>query len=1097
MSDRLVHLHTHSEHSCLDGLATIEDIVNRVVKLDQGSVAITDHGECSGHLQLQHAADKAGIKPIYGMEGYFTENRHHKEGKKGENYDHMTIVAMNAKGLENLWSLSSLAYIEGSYYGNPRFDWEILEKYNEGLIVTGGCMGGCIGKHLKDDGDYTKAVERIGRYQAIFGDRFHLELHTYLDPESNEWNMRVAEAALDYSVPLITVADSHYAEPEQWYAHELMTAIQMGKNINDPSRFSYGSNQLCLFSEEETRSRLSYLPESIVDGAIKRTSEIADMCDARIPGSRKMPVFYNTAKMDERKMRETAEEGFARKIVGHIADDMIQVYRDRLEYEIDIVTTRGFPGYFLTVQDLINWSKSEGFLVGPSRGSAGGSLLSYVMDITEVDPIPSGLIFERFLNPERVSMPDIDIDMPKLERGMVRDYLEKKYGRHNIASIGTSNTLGPKQAIRDTCRGLGINKEDTQMMIDIIEDDWNLKNRGATWQDVMKQYSKDYAPWVTKYPKLFENLPEFVNHIRHTSAHAAGIVISKESLIGAMPLRYSPSQDDIRTQFDMNGVDELGFVKIDLLGLRTLSTLMAALDLIKENNGGTLPFRHFYEWNYEWDKYYDDAGVWDSICTGHNIGLFQIETGSLRSLVKRFQPRSIEDLCTMIAIYRPGITRSVDSETGLNLLEMYMQKREGKRSVTYKHPKLRDILGVSYGSFVYQEQIMETCVALAGYTIVETDRVRKAVAKSNYEDMKDEAEIFVQKCIDNGIDQKTAESIFDDMRAFGMYGFNKSHGYGYSMLSYWTAWVKHHYPQEFMTALFRTNPNDSVIYQREARRMGIEVLGPDINESGDNFTLTKGGNIRYGLSKVKYVANAASEIIKFGPFKSMEDFLDRVPTRRVNKRAIVSMIKCGVFDSLCGDPKTALYEYYKTRKEYKKYVDTNCPDDCGYCAGRDNYFDCLATNVETIEARGANEQDLLGTMVSIDPLADYLEVIEEEHTFPGEKKMFHGEKAMLGGIVTMIKPLVTKKGKNPGSEMCQLWVELPVSSAEDDGMLDDDEEEASSRDETVQIVAFPDAYQRVKENLEVGTPVLVEVQKLRDGLGLRSLFRLDKLKTAV
>jgi DNA polymerase-3 subunit alpha len=335
------------------------------------------------------------------------------------------------------------------------------------------------------------------------------------------------------------------------------------------------------------------------------------------------------------------------------------------------------------------------------------------------------------------------------------------------------------------------------------------------------------------------------------------------------------------------------------------------------------------------------------------------------------------------------------------------------------------------------------------------------------------------------------------MRAFGMYGFNKSHGYGYSMLSYWTAWVKYHYPQEFMTALFRTNPNDSVIYQREARRMGIEVLGPDINESGDNFTLTKGGNIRYGLSKVKYVANAASEIIKFGPFKSMEDFLDRVPTRRVNKRAIVSMIKCGVFDSLCGDPKTALYEYYKTRKEFKKNIDGKCTEDCAYCAGRSTFFDCYSENTENIESRGANEQEILGTMVSIDPLADYIDVIEGEHNFPGEKKMFKGEKAMLGGIVTMIKPLVTKKGKNPGSEMCQLWVELPVSSSEDDGMLDENGEEASSRDETVQIVAFPDAYSRIKDNLEVGTPVLVEVQKLRDGLGLRSLFRLDKLKTAV
>lgn len=1097
MSDNLVHLHVHTEHSFLDGLSTVDQLVNRVVDLGQSAVAITDHGECSGHLRLQKAADKAGIKPLFGMEGYFTENRFEKSGKKGENYDHMTIVAMNDKGLENLWALSSLAYIEGSYYGNARFDWDLLQKYNEGLIVTGGCMGGCIGKHLKDDGNYEKAVERIGRYQAIFGDRFHLELHTYLDPESNEWNLRVAEAALDFSVPLISVSDAHYADPSQWYAHELMTAVQMGKTMNDPSRFSYGPNQLCIFSEEDTRSRLSYLPESIVNQAIDRTSEIAQLCDARVPGSRKMPVFYNTAKMDERKLRETVEEGFNRKIVGQVTDDMIQKYRDRIEYEMDVVITRGFPGYFLTVQDIINWSKNENLLVGPSRGSVGGSLLAYVMDITEVDPIPSGLIFERFLNPERVSMPDIDIDMPKDERILVRQYLERKYGRYNIASIGTLNTLGPKQSIKDACRGLGISKEDTQKMCDIIDDDWNIKNRGAEWSDVMRQYGSEYSVWITRYPKLFENLPEFVNHIRHASAHAAGIVVSKDSLIGSMPLRYNPSNDDIRTQFDMGDVDELGFVKIDLLGLRTLSTLMVALDLIKENNGGTLPFRHFYDWNYEWDKYYEDPAVWDAISTGHNIGLFQIETGSLRTLVKRFQPRSIEDLCTMIAIYRPGITRAVDAETGLNLLEMYMQKREGKRPVKFKHPKLSAILGVSYGSFVYQEQIMETCVELAGYTIVETDRVRKAVAKSNYEDMKEEAEIFVQKCMEQGIDQKTAESIFDDMRAFGMYGFNKSHGYGYSMLSYWTAWMKHYYPREYMTALFRTNPADSVVYTREARRMGIEVLGPDINESGGNFTLTKSGSIRYGLSSVKFVANAAPEIQKLGPFKSMDDFIARVPTRRINKRVIISMIRAGVFDSICGDAKTALYEYCKDRKEFKKKMNETCKEDCPYCAGRDNYFDCYAVNEEKIFDRGANEQELLGTMVSIDPLADYLDVIEEEHNFPGEKNMFQGEKAMLGGMVTMIKPLVTKKGKNPGSEMCQLWVELPISNMEDDMLMEDEGEEGSTKDESVQIVAFPDTYKRVKANLEVGTPVLVEVERLRDGLSLRNIFRLDKLKEAV
>ena len=1090
MADALVHLHTHSEHSALDGLSTVDQVIARVVELDQEAVAITDHGECGGHLRLQHAADKAGIKPIFGMEGYFTDDRFDKSGKKGELYDHMTVIALNDTGLRNLWALSSMAYLEGTYYGNPRFDWELIERYQEGLIVTGGCMGGCIGKHLQTDGRYEKAVERIGRFQAIFGDRFHLELHTYMDPESAEWNRRVAEAAVDFSVPLLAVSDSHYARPEQWFAHELMTAVQMGKTVHDPTRFHYGPNQLCIFSEQETRQRLEYLPEVLVDQAINRTNEIAQMCDARIPGARKMPVFFSTPEMDERKLREYVEAGFQEKIVGSVPEDMLQQYRDRLDYELDVIITRGFPGYFLTVQDIISWSKREGFLVGPSRGSVGGSLLAYCLDITTVDPIPANLLFERFLNPERVSMPDIDIDMPKNERHLVREHLEDKYGKYNIASIGTINTLGPKQAIKDICRGLAIDRDDTQKMCDIIDDDWNIKNRGATWDQVVKQYNREYTPWMNKYPDLFENLPEFVNHLRHTSAHAAGIVLSKESLIGSMPLRFA--KNDVRTQFDMNEVDELGFVKIDLLGLRTLSTLMETLRLIQENNGGVLPFDHFYEWNKHWAKYYDDPAVWDSICTGHNIGCFQIETSSLRALVKRFQPRSIEDLCTMIAIYRPGITRAFDPETGLNLLEMYMQKREGRRKVTYKHPELEKILGVSYGSFVYQEQIMETCHILAGYTIPETDRVRKAVSKSNYEDMLEEAAVFISKCVERGIEEKTAQSIFDDMRAFGMYGFNKSHGYGYSMLSYWTAWMKHYYPREYMTALFRTNPAENVVYTREARRMGIKVLGPDINESGDNFTLTKSGSIRYGLSSVKYVASASVEIRNLGPYTSMQDFLDRVPARKVNKRAVLAMIKCGVFDSICGDTNTALEQFCTLRKEIKNPND-NCKPDCVICGGIDTVYHCYAYGAERIDDRGYHEQDLLGTMVSVDPLADYIAVIEDEHNYPGEKLMFQGERAMLGGIVVKIKKMVTKKGKNPGAEMCQVWVELPLHQEQDDYFADEDVE-ISSKDESVQIVVFPEAYKRIKKDLETGKPVIAEVEKLKEGLSMRGLFRLDLLK---
>jgi len=1098
MTDKLVHLHVHTEHSFLDGLSTVEQLVSRVVDLGQSAVAITDHGEVSGHLRLQREADKAGIKPLFGMEGYFTEDRWVREGKKGENYDHMTMIALNQKGLENLWALSSLAYIEGSYYGNPRFDWELLSKYSEGLAVTGGCMGGCVGKFLHGESrSIERAIDRVSRLQAIFGDNFYLELHTYLSPESNRWNERIVEISRDLSVPLLAVSDAHYARPDDWYAHELMTAIQMGKNMEDPDRFSYGPNQLCIFSEAETRERLSYLPDSVVDEAIRNTGDIAERADARMPEGRSMPVFFASPEMDERQLRKKVAEGFDRKVRNVVGPDKVDEYQSRIDYELDIVCKQGFPGYFLTVQDIIVWSKNEGYLIGPSRGSVGGSLLAYCLDITEVDPIKAGLLFERFLDPERASLPDIDIDFPRNERHLVREHLEEQYGKFNIASIGTLNTLGVKQTMRDLCRGLAINKTDTDKICNIIDDSWNIADRGAGhygWDKVEKAYERELAPWKKKYPKLFQMMPEFLTHIRHASAHAAGVVISKDSLIGRLPLRYK--NGDVRTQFDMWDVESLGFVKIDMLGLRTLSTLMEAYRLIEKNYGkGALA--HFYDWQYDWETYYEDPRVWDEIGTGNNIGSFQIETSNLRGLVKRFQPRSIEDLSTMIAVCRPGITRTSDAETGLNLLELYLRKREGKLPVKYKHPNLKKVLGSTYGTFVYQEQIMQACVELAGYSLSETDRVRKIMGKMLFDKMKKERVIFIEGCLKQGVDRKIAEAVFDEMQAFGTYGFNKSHSYGYAIVAYWTAYLKHHYPKEFMTACFRTNAHDSVIYTREARRMGISVLGPDINESGASYTLTKSGSIRYGLSSVKFVAGGASDLARMAPFTDMKDFVARVPSKKINKRAAVALIKCGVFDSMCGSARNALREYWEARKDFKG-IDDACKDTCEYCHGSLSAWNCYADLQEEIDARAKWERELLGTLISVDPLGDYIDVIVEEDNFPGEDAMFTGEKAMVGGLITRINPLVTKSGKTPGAPMCQFWIELPLHSEEIADYDDQDSDEtSSSKDESIQIVAFPDTFKRVGAQIEVGSPVLLEIEKMSSGLSLRNIFRLDLLKEKV
>jgi len=1106
--DNLVHLHVHSEHSFLDGLSTLSSIVERAVDLGQSSIAITDHGEVSGHFSFQRESDKHGIKPIFGMEGYFTDDRHQKVGKKGEFYDHMTIIAINQTGLTNLWSLSSEAWLDGAYYGDPRFDWELLNKYSEGLAITGGCMGGCVGKFLNEENNqfsFEKAYERISRFQGIFGDNFFLELHSYRSPDSERWNKQIVRAATELSVPLLSVSDSHYTKPEDWYAHEVMTAIQMGKTIEDEDRFSYGPNQLCIISENDMKERLSYLPENAVSEAIKNTKFLSDQCNVQINEVRNMPVFFASKDQDVRKLKEVVNEGFQKKIVGNVQENLLDIYRDRIDYEMDIIVNKGFPGYFHMVADIIKWSKEEGMLIGPSRGSVGGSLLAYCMDITEIDPIPAGLLFERFLDPGRDTMPDIDIDFPQLERHLVREHLEEQYGHLNITSIATLNTLGVKQTIRDLCRGLAINRIDTDNICKIVDDNWTVQHNGTgirAWEKLLNENGKDFDLWEQKYPELFDLIPKLLDHIRHSSAHAAGVVISKENLLGKLPLRFKTG--DVRTQFEKDDVEALGFVKVDVLGLRTLSTLMATYNLIKQNYGDELP--HFYEWSKDWEKYYEDESVWDMLCNAHTIGCFQIETGNLTSLIKRFKPRTVEDLAALSSICRPGISRSIDPETGLTFLELYLQKKNGQRPVVYKHPKLKSVLESTYGIFVYQEQIMKACVELAGYSLGETDRVRRAMGKQKLEEMEKEREGFVNGCHNNGIDSKLANTIFDEMQAFGVYGFNKSHAYGYAILGYWTAYVKKHYPKEFMTALFQTNPSQSVVYIREARRMGIQVLGPDINESSSGYTLTKSGAIRYGLNSVKYVGGSAAYIKKIGPFSSMKDFVSRVPKKQVNKRAIMALVKVGVFNSIVvpEEGKTheeqALYEYWKSRGDWKD-IDSQCVVSCSSCGGLFTNFQCYVQKEEVNNKRLA-ENEYLGTLVSQDPLGEYIDIITSEENFPGEKKLFIGEKATLGGLISKVNPLVTKKGRNAGSKMCQLWLELPNNFASDNVEFDNDysddlEEESYGGDNLIQIVCFPDIYDKYEKNIEVGVPVLAIVEKLQDGLQLKNLFRLDLLKAEV
>ena len=869
-------LHNHSEYSALDGISYIEDMVKRAKELDYGAIALTDHGEVGGHLELEKYAKEYGIKPIYGIETYMCDDRKNRDKtkKRGESTGHLVILAMTNQGLENLWALSSLAYIEGKYY-DPRIDWELLEKYNEGLIITSACMGGWIGKDILTNPD--QALMNASRLQAIFRDRFFLELHTFQDKTQEEWNKASVLLAKRLSIPMIIVNDSHYTHPEDWYLHECITAVQMGKTMNDPTRFHYGENQLSMIGEAESRQRLNYLPEEVVAEAIANTSKIIDLCNVEIPRQEGMPIFLGDKDMDTEFLRRNIQSGFEKRIKPHLTEDEVQLYLDRIQYETDVIIEHGFQGYFLIVQDIIRWSKEHDILIGPARGSVAGSIVALALGITEIDPIKHELYFERFLDIGRVSLPDIDIDVPQHQRHLIKEYLETKYGKNSVASIGIFNTMAHKQAIKDLCRGLDIPINDANKISNIIDAKLNINGvllKDLTWQQILNFYANEFAPWIVKYPKLFKLLPNTVGHVRHHGIHAAGVVVSQETLIGKLPLRYK-TDEEISTQFDMHGVEDLGFVKIDILGLRTLSTLSEAMRIIKERYGENA-IDHFYDWANNWEKYYEDPKVWEDISSGNDLGIFQLETSNLSHLSKRFKPKNIDELGALISVCRPGISRAIDEKTGLNYLELYLQKRDKKVPVIYKHPKLREILGSTLGTFVFQEQAMKASVEIAGYSLKEADRLRKIIGKSQADKMKEEREIFVNKSVLNGTGEDLANSIFDELERFGEYGFNKSHALGYSFITYWTAFLKTHFPHEFMTALFRTNPKMAPIYTKEARRLGISVLGPDVNESGEKVTLTKNNSIRYGLESIKYISGATAKAIEaLQPFDSMADFISK------------------------------------------------------------------------------------------------------------------------------------------------------------------------------------------------------------------------------
>lgn len=1092
------HLHVHTEHSFLDGVPTLPSLAQRVIELGQTAVAMTDHGECSGHLKFQKACNDAGIKPIFGMEGYFVDNVvKTREAGKGYTYEHITLLAQNEVGLRNLWTLSSLAFIDGMYY-KPLIDWEMLSKHSEGIIATGGCMLGCVSAFLTEGDKFNpaKAEERLSRFYEILEDRFYLELHTFPNEKQQKLNQQLMSYSGQFGVPVIAVSDSHYLRPDDWEDHELLIAAQMGKKFDDPNRYTYGYGALAVISEEEVRERLSsHLPPEIIEKAIENTTKISDSCNVEITGTRTFPVFFNKADDDVAHLNKLAWTKLEERLgaMDVLNEEETIQYKQRLTEELELVISKGYAGYFLIVADMIGWAKQNGILVGPARGSAGGSLLSFVLGITEINPIKANLLFSRFLDPGRKSLPDIDIDVPQIERGLVRAYLETKY---DVAAIGTLNSLAPRMLLRDFARVLDIPLEEVNRMSGIISDTKDLTVLDKTWAQVRFERLEELSPWIKKYPKLFALMDSFAAHYRHAGAHAAGLVVSREKMMGRMPLRQKDG--DIRTQMPMEDVEELGYVKIDLLGLRTLSTLMRAWSIAKEKNpqgdvkgnpwGESAP-DWFYSWQYKWNDYYEDKPVYQSLWNGRAKGIFQIEgSESMTDLVRKYKPESLEDMCSVVSLFRPGITRAIDPDTGLNMMELFIRKRQGRIPVKYKAAELEPILKDTYGAFLYQEQVMKTVEALAGYTAEEQDKIRKIMGKTKPEEMKQQKEIFLSRC---SIDPATAEVIWNEMEKFGIYAFNRAHGYAYGMISYWTAFMKYHYPAEFLTALFQTNDGDTKDYVRECRRLDVPLLGPDINESEADFALVN-GRIRYGLHRVKYVSNAAAKLQKLRPFRNVRDCLTKLVETNINKRVMESLISVGALDSIVtesdreglpkewSDSKIALYLLFRNKKKIGKRI---------MSLNELELFDRFTDEFEeyyqevNCDDRETKEIELLGEQVTTEPFSKWLDLIQRVQTYPGFEDMYANESALIGGVIVNIKHMKTKKGKTPGQPMCQFWLEYPT--LEDGKVIDI---------HTQQIVSFPQSFSEFKKKIELNAPVVARVSKLSGdgGLALEKMYRMDQ-----
>uniref|UniRef100_A0A7C4EPF4 DNA polymerase III subunit alpha n=1 Tax=Thermodesulfovibrio aggregans TaxID=86166 RepID=A0A7C4EPF4_9BACT len=879
--EEFVHLHLHTEYSLLDGAIRIDELIEQAKMFGMPAVAITDHGNLFGAVNFFKKAQKAGIKSIIGCEVYvapqsrFDKTKINKDPSMPEEASfHLTLLVQNEEGYKSLTRLVTRSYLEGFYY-KPRIDMELLSQYHKGLIVLSGCLKGEIPYNIIYE-NKQKAEDIAKKFKDIFGSNFFLEIQSNNIPEQEIVNRGLLEISKKFDIPVVATNDCHYLRKSDARAHEILLCIQTGKTIKDEKRLKFQSDDFYFKSPQEMYKAFSEIPE-----ALKNTLLIAEKCNFKLKlGEYKLPKFnVPEGYTPEEYLKEIAIKGLQERFKGLPPDD----YMKRLEMELNVITEIGFASYFLIVWDFINYARKRNIPVGPGRGSAAGSLVAYALKITDIDPIKYGLLFERFLNPERVSLPDIDVDFCKDRREEVIQYVSEKYGRDRVAHIITFGTMAARAVVRDVGRALNIPYSEVDKIAKMIPFACASLEQALKLETALKElYSKDKT-----VKELIDIALRLEGLVRHSSQHAAGVVISPEPLEDLMPLYKNPGEDVVITQFDMKALEDIGLLKFDFLGLKTLTVIDCTVkyaslhgkDLVLEN----IPL--------------DDLDTYRILSSGNTTGVFQLESRGMRELLKRIEPQRFEDLIALVALYRPG-------PLGSGMVEDFIKRKRGLIPVKYELPELEEILDETYGAILYQEQVMKIANKIAGFTMAQADVLRKAMGKKITELMTGLKEEFIQGAVKNDVPYEVAESLFNIMAAFGEYGFNKSHSAAYAYLAYITAYLKTHYPLEFFAANLSNEMGDTnkiVKFINECKAWGIEIKGPDINESDRAFTIT-GSSIRFGLEAVKGVGGSALECIfnerKKGKFTSMSDFLRRVDTKKVNKKVIESLIKAGAFDSL-------------------------------------------------------------------------------------------------------------------------------------------------------------------------------------------------------